>query len=78
MSEELFVVVEYNQASGRPGEVVGWEVVDDRDEAVERAVDACRRNRADGRRERYGVFELDEVVSTEQIEELAARKAVSR
>jgi hypothetical protein len=71
MSDRLFVVVEYNQASGIPGEVVG-EVVFDKEEAVERAVHACRQNRRDGRRERYAVFELDETIDTEQIEQWAS------
>ena len=77
MSDSLFVVVEYNQASGQPYTVLGADLFEDRGEAVEVAVEELRRNRAGGRRERYAVFELEESLDTEEIE-AAARQGVSQ
>lgn len=78
MSDSLFVVVEYNQASGQPYTVLNGDLFDDRDEAVEAAVEELRRNRADGRRERYAVFELEESFGTEEIEAAARREVSTR
>ena len=58
MSSLGFVVVEYNQASGRPSLVEPVEVWSRREEA-EGAADGCREwTEQSGRRETYGVAEV--------------------
>lgn len=59
----MFVVVEWNQASGRPS-LVNSDVYDRRADAQEVADEALAYTKSCGRRERYTVHEL----SDEEIE----------
>jgi len=56
----MFVVLEWNQASGQPRVAVD-DVFYDEQEAVALAADLTREAARVGRRERYTVHELDEL-----------------
>jgi hypothetical protein len=57
--EEWYVVVEFNQASGRP-KLCGDAVYDGRETADDDAEDPAATARRANRRETYRVFRLDE------------------
>jgi hypothetical protein len=59
--ERWFVIVEFNQASGRPDGHQSLEIYEDLTEARDIARDMKTENRRDGRRESYAVYELVEV-----------------
>lgn len=53
----MYVVLEWNQASGKP-ECFVTDVYDDSGPAIELAADALAETKSYGRRERYSVHEL--------------------
>jgi len=55
-----YVILEWNQASRQP-EVIDTDLYDERGDAVEHARTLLSANRSNGRREGYGVHELDEI-----------------
>lgn len=62
MAERVgFIVVEYNQASGRPGLPFGADIYDSQDLAEQAARDEREDVLAAGRRERYVVCEVVEL-----------------
>ena len=58
---ELYTVLEFNQASGHHGDDQHVTFFDTLDEAKDHAADMTDENRQMGRRETYRVFELVEV-----------------
>lgn len=61
----MFVVIEFNQASRRPDQSQSLELFDSLAEAREIAAALLRENRADGRRETYRIYELEEIEATD-------------
>lgn len=61
MTAVLFVVLEFNQASGQPDDDQSVTLFDNLDEATDHAAELTEQNREVGRRETYRVFELVEV-----------------
>lgn len=73
MGNPYYAVVEHNQASGQPDDQhvsICWNL----DEAVEHADSLTAENRANGRRERFVVYTLEEVDESE-LWNWATRKA---
>jgi hypothetical protein len=64
---DLYAVVEHNQASGQPDDQ-SVSFCDSLREAVEHADDLTEENRSRGRRERYLIYRLDEVDEDELFE----------
>lgn len=61
MGDDQYVVLEYNQASGRPVVAFNGDVYDNAVDAMEDAEGQLRQTHGIGRRERYAVARLNDI-----------------